>query len=770
MSAPPSPRSPATDASDVPQAEPQHSLGADLSASAALALYSAVVAAGMARVFAGWDFLDNMLVIVVVGHGAGLLLRRARVPGWLAAPAMVALLAWTIGAIHYRFTYSFLLPTWETWDLFRVELGLIREQFGIAVPPVLYGGGWDVLAAIGVAAAVILADLFAFRAYARAEALVPGGVLFVFIAALGYDRVRVPLTIALVAAGVLVTVVLRAYHAPGRAAGGRGRSAIRLALPAAVASAIVIGVVAGIAGPRLPGADAEAAVDIHGRGGGSVTEIVSPLVDIRSRLTNRSNSELFVVQSSAESYWRSSALPRFDGTTWGLPERTLSTAGNGLGRARSGTEELRQRVRIVNLGGLLVPAAADPTNVSPSENLRWSAETSTLVKTDGELERGDTFDIVSAAPRFDAATLAAATSTDAGDPIYLELPDNWPGDAEQIAREVTAGTSSPYGAALALQNWFRDPNEWSYSLEVQPGHGTNAVEVFLRERVGYCEQFAGTYAAMMRSLGYPARVSVGFTSGNALGDGSYSVLGKNAHAWPEVWFDELGWVPFEPTPGRGAPGAEEYTQVPAQQDDSGVDPDAPRETADDSPVPTTIADGGGPDENPLNIPQEDLADSASGGPAGEVVDVGSGTSGTRRLVAAVFLALAAAVAAPALVRRWRRRRRAQSTEVWLANLWQQAMDSLSDIGVERDATRTPIEMAHATAQRFPVVARPVNSLAEVLTDATYGPTGTEGFDAAGPYGSSTIRSCAHWCTQIDRAVRDSLGLPTRIRRYFTRWR
>ena len=62
-----------------------------------------------------------------------------------------------------------------------------------------------------------------------------------------------------------------------------------------------------------------------------------------------------------------------------------------------------------------------------------------------------------------------------------------------------------------------------------------------------------TYAAMMRSLGYPARVSVGFSPGTNLGNGSYSVLGKNAHAWPEVWFDGLGWVPFEPTPGRGSP-------------------------------------------------------------------------------------------------------------------------------------------------------------------------------------------------------------------------
>ena len=49
----------------------------------------------------------------------------------------------------------------------------------------------------------------------------------------------------------------------------------------------------------------------------------------------------------------------------------------------------------------------------------------------------------------------------------------------------------------------------------------------------------------------------------------YVVRGEFAHAWPEVWFEGVGWVPFEPTPGRGAPGAETYTHVAAQQATTG---------------------------------------------------------------------------------------------------------------------------------------------------------------------------------------------------------
>ena len=84
---------------------------------------------------------------------------------------------------------------------------------------------------------------------------------------------------------------------------------------------------------------------------------------------------------------------------------------------------------------------------------------------------------------------------------------------------------------------------------------------------------------MARSVGMPARVAVGFTPGLTQGDGSRVVLGRNAHAWPEVWFDGIGWVPFEPTPGRGAPGSESYTGVPPAQDESVPQP-GPAATAE----------------------------------------------------------------------------------------------------------------------------------------------------------------------------------------------
>jgi len=750
------------------------SVASDVTASAALLLYSAAVIGGFARVFSGWDFFDNLLLVAIVGHGVALALRLLRVPVWVAFPVTGLALIWLVGAMFYRDTYTLFLPTSETWDLFRLEVDLVGEQFRTAVAPVAFLAGWDVLAALGVAAAVLLADTFAFRAYARAEALVPGGVLFVFVAALGTDRIRVASTMALVAAGVLATVVLRQHHAPARANTiGISRINVGRVIPVAVGSALFVAVIAGFVGPRLPGAGAEPIYETKGGSGGSVTEVVSPLVDIRSRLTNRSTTELFTVQADTDSYWRSSALPKFDGVTWGLPERSLSRADGAIGQGVAGAVEIRQEVTIAALGGALLPAAADPVAATGEgelrNDLRWNADSATLVKTGGDLDTGDRFSIVSASPRFSSATLSSATSLDPGDPIYLELPSDFPDSVAVTTREVTAGSTSSYDAALSLQNWMR--SEFTYSLEIQEGHGNNAIESFLVNRVGYCEQFAGTYAAMLRSIDIPARVAVGFTQGSGDGSGGYSVLGRNAHAWPEVWFDGIGWVPFEPTPGRGAPGAEEYTGVAPQQDegpaggDGTAENDAPPNTVA-APATTIVDDAGVPAPTTIPTAPAPGADPATGAPESVLpndTDDGSGVP-WRLLVALAVIGLI--VAAPAAIRRLRRSSITSPTEQ-LAHLWTRATAALHSMGLHESPDRTPGETAAATAAVFPVASRPMQALAEVVTYVNYSPDGSDHLGDEGSYGITTLENCRIWVRQVERAVTDSLTPAERARRYFT---
>ncbi len=343
---------------------------------------------------------------------------------------------------------------------------------------------------------------------------------------------------------------------------GRSLHPLLTTVPAIACAAAVVLAGAWALGPNLPGADAEPLFDTHNDRGG-VTEIVSPLVDIRSRLVNQAENELFTVGADLPSYWRAAALPEFDGEQWSLPETILDEVNETANAPASGSVPNEQLITIRGLEGALVPAAAEPVRAE-GPGLGFNSLTQTLVKTTSELDDGDIYAVISAMPRFTSEQLQGATADSPPDPVFLELPDDLPAVVGTTASEVTAGQPTVFDQMVTLQDWFR--TEFTYSTDVPDGHGNSAIESFLEDRVGYCEQFAGTFAAMARSLGIPSRVAVGFTQGQVQDDGTYLVLGRNAHAWPEVWFDGYGWVPFEPTPGRGMPGAEAYTGIPPQQD------------------------------------------------------------------------------------------------------------------------------------------------------------------------------------------------------------
>jgi hypothetical protein len=124
----------------------------------------------------------------------------------------------------------------------------------------------------------------------------------------------------------------------------------------------------------------------------------------------------------------------------------------------------------------------------------------------------------------------------------------------ETARRVVGGARSPYEAVLALESWFRLRGGFVYDEQPPPSDRRAPLLDFVtRTKAGYCQHFAGAMALMLRMLGVPARVAVGFTSGTR-DDGKWVVADRDAHAWVEVWFPGEGWVTFDPTPGRGTFG------------------------------------------------------------------------------------------------------------------------------------------------------------------------------------------------------------------------
>jgi transglutaminase-like putative cysteine protease len=119
------------------------------------------------------------------------------------------------------------------------------------------------------------------------------------------------------------------------------------------------------------------------------------------------------------------------------------------------------------------------------------------------------------------------------------------------ANGVAGQTSSPYAVAVALERWFRVTGGFTYSEQPGSTPGLPPLVGFVDDtRTGYCQHFAGSMALMLRLLGIPARVAAGFVPGHYR-DGVWRVTDHDAHAWVEVWFQGYGWLPFDPTPGRG---------------------------------------------------------------------------------------------------------------------------------------------------------------------------------------------------------------------------
>lgn len=713
-----------------------------LVASLILTLLSIATAIGMCRVFADWSFLGPLVTMVIAVHAGSLVLRSLRVSSWLAVPITALAVYEIAGLLFYRDTMQLFVPSGDTLELLSRDIRLVWSQFPTAVAPVPSEGAYLITATLGLGLVALLADVFAFRAYGRAEAVMPSGVLFVFTAALGTDRNRVSVAALWIGMAIAVIAVLRSMHSTHDASWlGRRRRAMSAALPATAFCASLAALVAAALGPQLPGAGETPLLDTRQRDG-EVTEVLSPLVDIRSRLVNRTNTEMFTVEAGAGRYWRVAGLSEFDGRIWGLPDRDLESASGLLNRPSFDAQVLQQQVRISKMGGNLIPAAFIPLTIAQSA-ATWLSDTDTLVIDGDGIDEGDVYNIGSDIATPSPDILRASTASSPPTAEFLVLP-GLPAEIAQLAREVTAGAATPYDQALALQNWFR--TNFAYDLTVQRGHSDDAILSFLRIQRGYCEQFAGTFAVMARTLGLPARVAVGFTQGELRSDGRYHVLGRHAHAWPEVWFDSVGWVLFEPTPGRGAPGSETYTGVAASQDTStgtpagaGSPDPAPSTSVSTQVTPTTEPDL---DTGPRGtVP----AGSSSGGSSG------GGMTSTGWVVLALLAAGAWMIAMPHVVRRFTLRGTTPSEQVITA--WHGTVGALTLAGAPPAPGATPLEYARKVERELGVDHRSVTELARFVTRAIYSPAGV---------GEPAALRAAVLHTQLDEASATLMPWTTRL--------
>ncbi|WP_433226336.1 DUF3488 and transglutaminase-like domain-containing protein [Actinomadura formosensis] len=592
-----------------------------------------------------------------------------------------------------------------------------------------------VLVAVVVWPAAFASAELALRTPLRAAPALP---------ALGVWAVALPLgvdgpahTIPLAAVSVVLIAVLVLVRADGPDAPVPWRT-----LAPGVPAAAVLGALAFAAGPLVPVAadpydprEQVQAPPPRQRDG------VSPLDRVGGWLLSP-GQVLFTVRSRRSEVERLAVLDRFDGVTWSSTARFVPTGGRvPQGPGPGGRHEVEQHITIRDLPGVWVPAPDRPRRVDglpvvvdPGSGALAAAE---------PLRPGRTYRVGAAVPRWTAGDLAgAAIATGAEADATRELP--WGPGAERppvqlaefrkFAEAATRGAGTPLQKAAMLAEYLKGYAK--YDVTAPPGHSYRQLDYFLGEgRRGTPEHFATAYALLARTLGLPSRVVVGFEGGERAGD-TVRVRSGDVVAWPEIKFDRLGWIRFNPLP--------------------------------DSARPSKRNDGVAAGETEQNLEQAQKA------AASQEQDPGSGKTAQKQsqrpapahdsptpwwvfasIAVGVLLLgyLSAVLLAPALRRR---RRRTGTPATRIIGAWHQALDHLADVGLTTVRTLTAHEVARFGAAGIGAEARGhLGPLAELVEQSRF---------AASPPGQRAADRAWHHTDALGRLVTARAGRLRRIRR------
>jgi transglutaminase-like putative cysteine protease len=327
---------------------------------------------------------------------------------------------------------------------------------------------------------------------------------------------------------------------------------------------------------------------------------------------SRAGETVMNVKSDRRQYWKAETLDGFDGFRW-IRTNELNHTNYGTQVAYSDSHpqgrwdygeynldwDKRIRVTVRSLSTPFVIGAGVILHVDGVPARLEDDGTTRLIGTD-RLEKGDTYSVRAYAPnptreqmqgmpkgyiqslsRYTAIRLPhrgeSVTDELAGasfvereqaprsrESVFVPLrysdPTDWGPRADRLLRrspyapmyeralQLTQGTATSYDAVKNVEAWLQ--SNFRYSEHV-PTHDVPLMGFLEEDKRGYCQQFSGTMALMLRMVGIPARVAAGFSPGSYNKDTrEYRVRDLDAHSWVEVWFTGIGWIPFDPTPAR----------------------------------------------------------------------------------------------------------------------------------------------------------------------------------------------------------------------------
>ncbi|QGV81073.1 transglutaminase TgpA family protein [Streptomyces ficellus] len=665
-------------------------------------------------------------LLLAVQSGAGALVRR-----WSSAraltvsvQALVSLVALTAVFVRDQALAGF-LPGPEAVGRFGALLTAGADDVGQYAIPAPATDGIRLMLVGGVLVIGLAVDALAVTFRSAAPAGLPLLALYSVAAGLSGGGASW-LWFLLAAAGYLVLLLAegrdrlsqwgRVFGAApprgGRAAagsaapGGRGpvapvRTGRRIGV---VALGVALAVPAAL--PSLGGGLLDGTGPGGGGGGGGMINAVNPLVSLQDSLNQPEDREVLRYRTNAKDtsglYLRLTSLDDFDGEMWKLTQRPLGDVPERLPRPAGLSGEVTTTEITTSISAsdayaqVWLPMPYPATRVAADGRWRYESVGRTLVGDKDQTTKGVQYTVTSLAVKPTQQQLAGAPR--APEQLlreYTRLPASLPADVRSTALQVTKDAPNDYERAVRLQDWFAVEGGFRYDTEVSSGTGPGAISRFLKDKEGFCVHFSFSMAAMARTLGIPARVAVGFTPGAPRSDGDMSVGIRDAHAWPELYFEGVGWTRFEPTPSRGS--VPEYTRpetptnrpsAPAQPEQSASAAPSAAPSAQDScpPQARRLGECGDPEQSGAAAPSD------PGPPIGTILLVAAG--------------VAAAVLIPFLPLLWRTRVRARrlgaagrgAEEVAARTLavWAEVIDTAWDHGIPPDDSRTP----RGTAERI----------------------------------------------------------------------
>jgi len=339
-----------------------------------------------------------------------------------------------------------------------------------------------------------------------------------------------------------------------------------------------------------------------GGAGGSAPTLEASLTNTPSETTIRGPIQLspevrFTVFAEEPAYWRAGVYDRFTGKSW---IRTGdATPYRGRLRLPPGKANLVSQQFTMEASMSVMPAAATPIEVDGPAADAALVDDHRVLRPDRRLDRGASYSVTSAV--YDGPLTQLATAGD-DDPssirgTYTQVPSGISDAFRDRTERVVADADNRVETAVAIERHLK--NRKGYSLNVSRPGGNVANAFLLRMNEGYCVYFATTMTMMLRTQGIPARYVVGYTPGQQVGDNQWVVRGLNSHAWVEVYFPDVGWIKFDPTPG-GPRQSAEYERVQSARESGAENVDTDESAAAPlTPTPTPTPETPANDSRPF---------------------------------------------------------------------------------------------------------------------------------------------------------------------------